>query len=110
MADYNDATLNIPTLIWLLFFRSKCAPQLHRRAERGEEVAGDIYPGDLLCAVFRGKRRRTNIVRSQTGEAPRLRAPRQEIGIRHWSFRDAIALVALPELDEPIRFMIRQRT
>src|SRR5215475_4357730 len=107
MADDNDATLNIPTSIWPLFFRLKYASQLRRRAKRSEEVTGDKYSADLHCAFVCRKRHLAHIVRRQTGKAPRLRAPRQEIGVRHRSLRGALAHVVLPELDESIRFRIR---
>src|SRR5215510_7412206 len=110
MADEDDATLDISTLNWLLFFRGECAPQLRRRAKCGEEVTCDKYSRDLHCAVIRGKRHHTYIVCGQTGKAPRLLAPRQKIGVRHRSLRDALAYVVLPELDETVRFRIRQWT
>src|SRR6266508_6979726 len=108
MADDDDAAL-----LGLLFFRHKSAPQLRRRAERGEEVTGDKYSGDFYCAITGGNRRHpyiVYIVRRQTGKAPRLRAPGQEIGVRDRRFRDTLAPVALPELHQAVGFVIRERT
>src|SRR5262247_3703525 len=65
-----------------LFLRRKSSPQLRLRAERVEEVTGDKDSGDFHCALASGQRHIPHIVRSQTGKAPRLRAPRQEIGVR----------------------------
>src|SRR5262245_1015296 len=92
-----------------LFLRRKSAPQLRRGAESVEEVTGDKDSGDLHCALAGGQRDIPHIVGSQTGIAPRLRAPRQEIGVRDWSFGDALAQVTLPELRQAVGFLVRKR-
>src|SRR5262245_9542311 len=79
-----------------LFIRRKSAPQLRRRAERVEEVTCDKDSGDFHCALAGGQRHIPHIVRSQTGKAPRLLAPRQEIGVRDRSFGYDLPRVALP--------------
>src|SRR5262245_31897293 len=91
----------------LLLLRSKSAPQLRRRAECGEEVTGYKDTGDFHRALAGGQRHITYIVSSQTGEAPRLRAPSQEIGVRDRGFSDALAQVALPELRQTVGLPVR---
>src|SRR5215468_213245 len=99
----------IAALNGLLFLRREGAPQLQRRAERGEEVTGDKDSGDVYCALAGGERHISYIVRSQTGEAPRLRAPGQEIGVRDPNIGDALSQVALPELRQAVGFPVRKR-
>src|SRR5262245_13640706 len=112
MADDGDGGHFAPrnaALNGLLLLRRKSAPQLRRRAECGEEITGDKDSGDFHCAIAGGQRHIMYIVSSQTGKAPRLRAPSQEISVRDRGFSDALAHVALPELRQAVGFPVWKR-